>query len=104
MLVVLAAVVSAGVLLFTYARELETEENIPVRDALLKAAKIRLRPRVMVTTAILIGLVPLALALEAVGDMLQPMARCYRWSVDGELCILVPDAGHVCHGEPGGQS
>ena len=73
-LVVLAAVVNAGVLLFTYARVLQDEERIPVRDAILKAAKLRLRPRIMVTTAILIGLVPLALALEAGGDMLQPMA------------------------------
>jgi len=73
-LVVLAAVVNAGVLLFTYARVLQNEEHIPVRDAILNAAKIRLRPRIMVTTAILIGLVPLALALEAGGDMLQPMA------------------------------
>lgn len=32
------------------------------------------QPRIMVTTTILIGLVPLALALEAGGDILQPMA------------------------------
>ena len=73
-LLVLAAVVNAGVLLFTYARALQNEERMPVRQAILKAAKLRLRPRVMVTTAILFGLVPLALALEAGGDMLQPMA------------------------------
>ncbi len=73
-LVVLAAVVNAGVLLFTYARVLQDEERASVRDAILKAAMLRLRPRIMVTTAILVGLVPLALALEAGGDMLQPMA------------------------------
>jgi len=73
-LVVIAAVVNAGVLLFTYARVLQDEDRLSVRDAILKAAKLRLRPRVMVTTAILIGLVPLALALEAGGEMLQPMA------------------------------
>jgi len=73
-LVVLAAVVNAGVLLFTYARVLQTGEGLTVRDAILKSAQLRLRPIVMVTSAILIGLVPLALALEAGGDMLQPMA------------------------------
>lgn len=73
-LVVIAAVVNAGVLLFTYARVLQDEEHLSVHDAILKAAKLRLRPRLMVTTAILIGLVPLALALEAGGEMLQPMA------------------------------
>ncbi|MDZ7622207.1 MAG: efflux RND transporter permease subunit [Candidatus Competibacteraceae bacterium] len=73
-LVVLAAVVNAGVLLFTYARVLQDGEGLTVRDAILQSAKLRLRPIVMVTSAILIGLVPLALALEAGGDMLQPMA------------------------------
>jgi hydrophobe/amphiphile efflux-1 (HAE1) family protein len=73
-LVVIAAVVNAGVLLFTYARILQEEQRIPVRESILRAATLRLRPRVMVTTAILIGLVPLALALEAGGEMLQPMA------------------------------
>lgn len=72
-LVVIAAVVNAGVLLFTYAKVLE-EEGLTVRASILKAAMLRLRPRLMVTTAILIGLVPLALALEPGGEMLQPMA------------------------------
>ena len=73
-LVVIAAVVNAGMLLFTYARVLQEEQRIPLRESILRAAKLRLRPRVMVTTAILIGLVPLALALEPGGEMLQPMA------------------------------
>lgn len=73
-LLVIAAVVNAGVLLFTYALLLEQTESLSVRDAMLKAAAIRLRPRVMVSSAILIGLVPLALALESGGEMLQPMA------------------------------
>lgn len=73
-LVVLAAAVNAGVLLFTYARSLQETAHLPVREAILTAAKLRLRPIVMVSCAILFGLVPLALALEAGGDMLQPMA------------------------------
>ncbi len=73
-LVVLAAAVNAGVLLFTYARGLQENEGLPVREAILTAARLRLRPIVMVSSAILFGLVPLALALEAGGDMLQPMA------------------------------
>jgi multidrug efflux pump subunit AcrB len=73
-LVVIAAVVNAGVLLFTYALQLQQTERLSVRDAVLKAASLRLRPRVMVSAAILIGLLPLALALEAGGEILQPMA------------------------------
>ncbi|MBR9982190.1 MAG: efflux RND transporter permease subunit, partial [Desulfatitalea sp.] len=73
-LVVLAAAVNAGVLLFTYARGLQETAGLSVREAILTAAELRLRPIVMVSTAILFGLIPLALALEAGGDMLQPMA------------------------------
>ncbi len=73
-LVVLAAAVNAGVLLFTYARGLQNTGNLPVREAILTAAEMRLRPIVMVSTSTLFGLIPLALALEAGGDMLQPMA------------------------------
>jgi len=73
-LVVLAATVNAGVLLFTYAGSLQNQGGLPVRQAIITAAKLRLRPIVMVSTAILFGLVPLALAIEAGGDMLQPMA------------------------------
>lgn len=73
-LVVLAAAVNAGVLLFTYARGLQDTGGLSVKEAILSAAELRLRPIVMVSTAILFGLVPLALALEAGGDMLQPMA------------------------------
>jgi multidrug efflux pump subunit AcrB len=57
-----------------YALLLQHTEQLSVRAAVLKAAAIRLRPRVMVSVAILIGLMPLALALEAGGEMLQPMA------------------------------
>lgn len=74
LLVVIAAVINAGVLLFTYAQVLHVVDGLTVREAILKAAMLRLRPRVMVTTAILIGLVPLALALKPGGEMLQPMA------------------------------
>ncbi|EKD38819.1 MAG: RND transporter, HAE1/HME family, permease protein, partial [uncultured bacterium] len=73
-LVVLAAAVNAGVLLFTYARGLQNTGNLALREAILTAAQLRLRPIVMVSTAILFGLIPLALALDAGGDMLQPMA------------------------------
>lgn len=73
-LVVLAAVVNAGVLLFTYAKNLQVKESLSPTEAIIKAASLRLRPIVMVSSAILFGLVPLALALEAGSDMLQPMA------------------------------
>ena len=43
-------------------------------EAVVLASKIRLRPRVMTTVSVLVGFIPLALAIEEGGDMLQPMA------------------------------
>ena len=41
---------------------------------MIDAAKIRLRPRLMIALAIIFGFIPLALNLEEGGEMLQPMA------------------------------
>jgi cobalt-zinc-cadmium resistance protein CzcA len=43
-------------------------------QAVINAAKIRLRPRLMIALAIIFGFIPLALNLEEGGEMLQPMA------------------------------
>lgn len=73
-LVVVAATVNDGVLLFTFADELRERDKLSSFESVLQAAKIRLRPRVMTTVCVIIGFVPLALSLEEGGDMLQPMA------------------------------
>ncbi len=73
-LVIVAATVNDGVLLLTFANELGDRDGLSAAKAVVEAAKIRLRPRVMTTTAVLIGFTPLALAIEEGGDMLQPMA------------------------------
>jgi len=73
-LVVVAATVNDGVLLLTFARDAQATGGLPPRAAVIQAAKIRLRPRVMTTTCTLVGFLPLALAIEQGGDMLRPMA------------------------------
>jgi len=74
LLVVAAAMVNGGVLLLVLAEELRQSEGLTPFEAVLKAAKIRLRPRVMIAVAVIVGFIPLALNLEEGGDMLQPMA------------------------------
>ncbi len=73
-LIVVSATVNDGVLLLTYANEGREREAMSPLGAVVQAAKIRLRPRVMTTVSTLAGLIPLALAIEQGGDMLQPMA------------------------------
>ena len=73
-LVVVAATVSDGVLLLTFAGELRDRRCLSPFDAVAEAAGIRLRPRVMTTMTTMMGFLPLALNLGEGGDMLQPMA------------------------------
>ena len=74
MLVVVAAHVTEGVLLLTYAEEARREHGLLPADAVHSAATTRFRPRLMTGLGVMIGLTPLALNLEAGGDMLQPLA------------------------------
>ncbi len=73
-LVVVAASVNDGVLLLTFADELRRCDAMSPIKAVIEAAKIRLRPRVMTTMTTMVGFLPLALNVEEGGDMLQPMA------------------------------
>ena len=73
-LIVVAATINEGVLLITFADDLQRERHLSPLDAVIEAAKIRLRPRLMIALAIIFGFIPLALNLEEGGEMLQPMA------------------------------
>jgi hydrophobe/amphiphile efflux-1 (HAE1) family protein len=73
-LIVVAATVNEGVLLLTFAEELRQHDNLAPLQAVISAARIRLRPRLMIALAIIFGFLPLALNLEEGGEMLQPMA------------------------------
>jgi len=88
-LVVVAATVNDGVLLLTYARELQAQHACPPMQAVLDAARIRLRPRVMTTVTTMIGFLPLALNLEEGGDMLQPMAVAAIGGLGMEMLVAL---------------
>jgi multidrug efflux pump subunit AcrB len=74
LLIVVAAMVNDGVLLLTYTEDIRKSENLSAFDAVLKASKIRFRPRIMTTVSTIAGFIPLALNLGEGGDLLQPMA------------------------------
>lgn len=88
-LVVVAATVNDGVLLLTYARDLQKQNTMKARPAVLDAAKIRLRPRMMTTVTTMIGFLPLALNLEEGGDMLQPMAVAAIGGLGMEMLVAL---------------
>src|SRR6185295_1426720 len=73
-LIVLAGVaVNDAILLIDAARRLMAE-GVPVRDALSRAAGIRLRPILMTTATAVLGLVPLAFGSGEAVRLRSPMA------------------------------
>lgn len=88
-LVVVAATVNDGVLLLTYAHELQDQQGLIPHRAVMDAAKIRLRPRIMTTVTTMIGFLPLALNLEEGGDMLQPMAVAAIGGLGMEILVAL---------------
>lgn len=85
LLVVVAATVNEGVLLLNYAEELREQQQLSPTQAVVRAAKIRFRPRMMTSIGVLVGFLPLALNIEEGGDMLQPMAA----AAIGGLCVTI---------------
>jgi multidrug efflux pump subunit AcrB len=74
LLIVISASVNDGVLLITSSEDIELQKDISPSSAIIEAAVLRLRPRLMTTLTTMVGFIPLALNLEEGGDMLQPMA------------------------------
>lgn len=54
-----------GILMVEFANELQVHKNLNRRNAIIEAAKIRLRPVLMTTAAMVIGLIPLLFASGA---------------------------------------
>ena len=73
-LVVIALAKNQGILLITFAEAMRIDDKLSAQDAIIFAAKIRLRPVLMLSFCFIAGLIPLALNIEEGGDMLQPMA------------------------------
>lgn len=65
--------VNHGVVLLQFINELRAKGK-PLKDAIVEAAGVRLRPIVMTLTTSTFGLLPLALNFGEGGDMLVPMA------------------------------
>lgn len=67
-------VVNNGILLIDYIKIVSKEQGLGLRESILEACPIRLRPIIMTNLAAILGMVPLALGLGAGGDMRSSMA------------------------------
>jgi CzcA family heavy metal efflux pump len=73
-LIMVVGIVAKNGILLLDADERYRKEGVSARDAMLHAAQRRLRPILMTATAAICGMLPLAFALGAGSQMLQPLA------------------------------
>jgi multidrug efflux pump subunit AcrB len=73
LIMVIGIVAKNGILLLD-ADERYRGEGVSAREAMIHAAQRRLRPILMTATAAICGMLPLAFALGAGSQMLQPLA------------------------------
>jgi multidrug efflux pump subunit AcrB len=67
--------VSNSILLVSFANDIRVERGISAMEAALEAGKTRLRPVLMTALAMIIGMVPMALALGEAGEQNAPLGR-----------------------------
>jgi hydrophobic/amphiphilic exporter-1 (mainly G- bacteria), HAE1 family len=64
-----------AILLIDFAKWAREERGISIRDALVEAGRIRLRPIMMTSVAIVAGMIPVALGVGEGGDFRAPLGR-----------------------------
>lgn len=74
-IMLMGLVTKNAILLVDFANQLRAQGE-QMKDALVKAGIIRLRPIVMTTAAMIFGMLPVALALGEGGEIRAPMAVC----------------------------
>ena len=98
-MMMIGIVVSDSILIVEFTRDLRRQGQAPM-DALKNACHIRLRPIMMTTFATLLGLVPMALALEAGSEQYAPLARAIIGGLSLSFVVtlfLVPAAYLLMH-------
>jgi hydrophobic/amphiphilic exporter-1 (mainly G- bacteria), HAE1 family len=93
-------VVSNSILIVEFAGHLHME-GLPLAEAVVQSCKIRLRPILMTSLATLLGMIPMALGIEAGSEQYAPLARAIigglAVSVTGTV-FLVPAVYLIIHG------
>ncbi|MGA3131951.1 MAG: efflux RND transporter permease subunit [Terracidiphilus sp.] len=93
-------VVSNSILIVEFAGILHGEGQ-PLLDAVVHSCKIRLRPILMTSLATLLGMIPMALGLEAGSEQYAPLARAIIGGLAASVAVtifLVPAVYLIIHG------
>jgi len=73
--ILLMGLVTKNAILLVDFTNVQRREGVPRREALITAARVRLRPILMTTLAMIFGMLPLAFELGAGAEFRAPMAR-----------------------------
>ena len=85
-------VVSNGILLVDYANK-QQDRGLALRDAVLRAGRIRLRPILMTALATILGMIPMAVGLGEGAETNMPLARAVIGGLTvstGLTLLLIP--------------
>ncbi len=74
-MMLMGIVAKNAILLIDFAKWAHTKEGLPLREALIEAGRIRLRPIMMTTLALIAGMVPVALGYGEGADFRAPLGR-----------------------------
>jgi HAE1 family hydrophobic/amphiphilic exporter-1 len=92
-------VVSNSILIVEFARHLH-HDGKPLKEAVSLASRLRLRPVLMTSLATLLGLIPMALGIEAGSEQYAPLARAIIGGLLVSVVVtvyLVPAAYLIVH-------
>jgi multidrug efflux pump subunit AcrB len=92
-------VVSNSILIVEFTRDLR-KEGMPVEEAVAMACRIRLRPVLMTSLATILGMIPMALALEQGSELYAPLARAVIGGLTVSVVLtvfIVPAAYLIAH-------
>ncbi len=92
-------VVSNSILIVEFTRSLR-REGMPIKEAVATACRVRLRPVLMTSLATILGMIPMALALEAGSEQYAPLARAIIGGLTMSVVVtvfIVPAAYLLIH-------
>jgi HAE1 family hydrophobic/amphiphilic exporter-1 len=73
--ILLMGIVAKNAILLIDFAKWNHEKGMPLRDALIEAGRVRLRPIIMTTVALIAGMIPVALGLGEGADFRAPLGR-----------------------------
>jgi HAE1 family hydrophobic/amphiphilic exporter-1 len=81
-------VVSNSILIVEFTRSLR-REGMPIQEAVAMACRVRLRPVLMTSLGTILGMIPMALALEAGSEQYAPLARAIIGGLTASVVVTV---------------